>query len=100
MELAPDPSGDMGSPEKLLAQLVYRTPSDQPVYGARFSSGTGRVSVPNGARNDLVTLVIAVVNPFDAGNNSQYGYNLNEHFNYRVRIVSGGTLAPTSVVPW
>jgi hypothetical protein len=30
-----------------------------------------------------VTLVIAVVNPFDAGNNAQYGYNLNEHFNTR-----------------
>ncbi len=100
VELQPDAAGDMGTPTKLLAQLVYRTKDDQPTYGARFSSGTGRVAVPNGARNDLVTLVIAVVNPFDAGNNAQYGYNLNEHFNYRVRIVSGGTLAPTSTVPW
>jgi len=100
VELEPDAAGSMGTPEKLLAQLVYRTPDDQPVYGERFSSGTGKVSVPNGARNDLVTLVIAVVNPFDAGNNSQYGYNLNEHFNYRARIVSGGSLAPTSTVPW
>jgi len=100
VELQPDAAGDMGTPTKLLAQLVYRTKDDQPTYGTRFSSGTGRVAVPNGARNDLVTLVIAVVNPFDAGNNSQYGYNLNEHFNYRVRIVSGGTLAPTSTVPW
>jgi hypothetical protein len=100
VELEPDAMGDMGTPEKLLAQLVYRTPADEPVYGARFSSGTGRIAIPSGARNDLVTLVIAVVNPFDAGNNSQYGYNLNEHFNYRVRIVSGGTLAPTSTVPW
>ena len=63
-------------------------------------TSTGRIAIPNGARNDLVTLVIAVVNPFDAGNNEQYGYNLNEHFNYRVRIVSGGSLAPTSTVPW
>jgi hypothetical protein len=100
VELEPDASGSDGTPEKLLAQLVYRTPGDEPVYGARFSSGTGRVSVPNGARNDLVTLVIAVVNPFDAGNNSQYGYNLNEHFGYRVRSVSGGSLAPTSTTPW
>jgi hypothetical protein len=91
---------DMGTPEQLLAQLVYRAPDDQPVYGERFSSGTSSISIPNGARNDLVSLVIAVVNPFDADNNAQYGYNLNEHFSYRVRIVNGGTLAPTSTVPW
>jgi hypothetical protein len=90
----------MGTPEKLLAQLVYRTPNDEPIYGPRFSSGTGRVSVPNGARNGLVTLVIAVVNPFNAAANAQYGYHLNEHFNHRVRIVRGGRLAPTSTVPW
>jgi len=100
VELEPDAAGDRGTPEHLLAQLVYRTPDDVPVYGERFERGTGTVAVPDGARNDLVSLVIAVVNPFDAGNNAQYGYDLNEHFGYRVRIVSGGTLAPTSTVPW
>jgi hypothetical protein len=100
VELQPEAAGDQGTPTKMLAQLVYRGRDDKPVYGERFATGTGRISVPNGARNDLVTLVIALVNAFDAGNNSQYGYNLNEHFNYRARIVSGGTLAPTSTVPW
>jgi hypothetical protein len=100
VELEPDAAGDMGTPEQLLAQLVYRTPDDRPVYGERFSSGTGTISVPDGARNDLVSLVVAVTNPFNAANDAQYGYNLNEHFNYRVRIVSGGTLAPTSTIPW
>jgi hypothetical protein len=103
VELTPDAQGSAGTPENMLGQLVYRTPDDQPVYGPEFSSGQSTIDVPNGARGDIVNFVVAVTNPnADSGSDdgSNKGFDGNEHFNYTARIVSGGTVAPTSTRPW
>jgi hypothetical protein len=85
------------------AQLVYRDSSDSPVYGTVFSSGQNTIQIPNGARNGIVNLVVAVTNPNassggDDGSNK--GFNGQEHFNYQARIVSGGVVAPNTTRPW
>lgn len=103
VELTPDARGDGGTPEHMQGQLTYRTPEDQPVYGTPFSSGQSTIEVPNGARNDIVNLVVAVTNPSaDSGGDdgSGKGFDAQEHFNYTARIVRGGRIAPTSVRPW
>ncbi len=103
VELTPDAQGSAGTPENMMGQLVYRTPDDQPVYGIAFSSGQSTIQVPNGARGGIVNFVVAVTNPnADSGSDdgSNKGFDGNEHFNYTARIVSGGTVAPTSTRPW
>ena len=103
VELTPDALGSAGTPQNMLGQLVYRTPDDQPVYGTEFSSGQNTIEVPNGARGDIVNFVVAVTNAnADSGGDdgSNKGFDGQEHFNYTARIVSGGTVAPTSTRPW
>jgi hypothetical protein len=103
VELTPDSTGSAGTEQHMLGQLTYRTPDDEPVYGEEFSSGQSTIEIPNGARNDLVNFVVAVTNPnADSGSDdgSDKGFDGNEHFNYRARIVSGGTIAGTDVRPW
>jgi hypothetical protein len=103
VEFTPDAKGSKGTAEHMQAQLVYRDSSDRPVYGSVFASGQSSIEVPNGARNGIVNLVVAVTNPNassggDDGSNK--GFDGQEHFNYQARIVSGGTIAPTSTRPW
>jgi hypothetical protein len=103
VELTPDAQGSAGTPQQMMGQLTYRTPDDQPVYGTAFSSGQSTIEVPNGARNGIVNFVVAVTNPnADSGGDdgSNKGFDGQEHFNYTARIVSGGTVAPTSTRPW
>jgi len=72
------------------------------VYGTIFSSGEQTIELPNGARNDIVNLVIAVTHPnADSGSDdgSNKGFDGQEHFSYEARIVSGGTIA-TSARPY
>jgi hypothetical protein len=50
-----------------------------------------------------VNLVVAVTNPNAAcggDDGSNKGFDGQETFNYKARIVSGGTIAPTSTRPW
>lgn len=85
------------------AQLVYRDTNDNPVYGDVFSSGQSTIEIPVGARNGIVNLAIAVVHPNGDGpgdDGSGKGFDGQEHFNYEARIVSGGTIAPSSTRPW
>jgi hypothetical protein len=73
------------------------------VYGTAFSSGQNTISIPNGARNGIVNFVVAVTNAnADSGGDdgSNKGFDGQETFNYKARIVSGGTVAPTSTRPW
>lgn len=103
VEFTPDSEGSNGTPQRMQAQLTYRTPDDQPMYGTAFSSGEGTIDVANGARNGIVNLVVAVTNPSDdsgGDDGSGKGFDAQEHFDYSARIVSGGTVAPSSTRPW
>jgi len=103
VELTPDAQGSKGTVERMRGQLVYRTPDDQPVYGPEFTSGQSTIAVPAGARNGIVSFVVAVTNPNAASggdDGSNKGFDGQETFNYKARIVSGGTIAPTSTRPW
>jgi hypothetical protein len=103
VEFTPDAAGDKGTAEHMQAQLVYRDSSDQPVYGTIFSSGQNTIQIPNGARNGIVNLVVAVTNANAASggdDGSNKGFNGQEHFNYQARIVSGGVVAPNTTRPW
>jgi hypothetical protein len=98
-------SGEPSNPsaEKMQAQLVYRDKSDKPVYGSVFTSGQNTIDIPNGARNNIVNLAVAVTNPNAASggdDGSGKGFDAQEHFSYKARIVSGGTIAPTTIRPW
>lgn len=103
VEFNHDAKGSKGTTEKMQAQLVYRDKTDKPVYGPVFSSGQNMINIPNGTRNDIVNLVVAVIHPnatsgSDDGSNK--GFDAQEHFSYKARIVSGGTIAPTTIRPW
>jgi hypothetical protein len=50
-----------------------------------------------------VNLVVAVTNANAASGSddgSNKGFDAQEHFNYKARIVSGGTIAPNTTRPW
>ena len=50
-----------------------------------------------------MNLVVAVVNLNAASggdDGSGKGFNAQEHFNYKAKIVSGGTIAPNTTRPW
>jgi hypothetical protein len=103
VELMPDAAGSNGTQESMQAQLTYRTMDDTPVYGSIFSSGQNTIDVPSGVRSGIVNFVVAVTNPSaDSGGDdgSNKGFDGQERFNYKARIVSGGTIAPTSTRPW
>jgi len=103
VEFTPDAKGSKGTAEKMQAQLVYRDKADKPVYGTVFASGQNTIEIPNGARNNIVNLAVAVTNPNAASggdDNSNKGFDAQEHFSYQARIVSGGTIAPTTTRPW
>jgi hypothetical protein len=103
VEFTPDAKGSAGTTEKMQAQLVYRDSTDKPVYGTVFESGQNTISIPNGARNGIVNLVVAVTNANAASGSddgSGKGFNAQEHFSYQARIVSGGTVAPNTTRPW
>jgi hypothetical protein len=103
VELTPDATGSKGTTEHMQAMLAYRTTDDRPVYGTAFASGQNTISVPGGARNGIVNLVVAVTNSnADSGGDdgSNKGFDGQETFNYKARIVSGGTIAPASTRPW
>jgi hypothetical protein len=103
VEFTPDATGSAGTAENMRAQLTYRTTDDKPVYGTVFTKGQSTIQVPSGARNGIVNLVVAVTNPNAASGSddgSNKGFNAQEHFNYSARIVSGGTIAPTTTRPW
>jgi len=103
VELAPDAQGSKGTAEHVQGMLAYRTTDDKPVYGTAFSSGQSTLAVPNGARGGIVNLVVAVTNSnADSGGDdgSNKGFDGQETFNYKARIVSGGAVAPTSTRPW
>jgi hypothetical protein len=103
VELVPDATGSKGTKQSMQAQLTYRSADDKPVYGSVFSSGQNTLQVPSGARNGIVNFVIAVTNPSaDSGGDdgSNKGFDGQERFNYKARIVSGGSVAPTTTRPW
>ncbi|MGC4087136.1 MAG: hypothetical protein QM756_04370 [Polyangiaceae bacterium] len=103
VEFTPDTAGSKGTKQLMQAQLVYRDSADKPVYGTIFTSGQNTVQIPNGARNGIVNFVVAVTNPnADSGGDdgSGKGFDGQEKFNYKARIVSGGTIAPTTTRPW
>jgi len=103
VEFTPDATGSKGTKENMQAQLVYRDSADNPVYGTVFASGQNTVTLPNGVRNGVVNLVVAVTNTngTSAGDDgSGKGFDAQETFNYKARIVSGGTIAPTTTTPW
>jgi hypothetical protein len=103
VEFTPDAQGSKGTAEKMQAQLVYRDKDDNPVYGTVFSSGKSTIEITNGVRNNIVNLAVAVVNPNGTGagdDGSGKGFDAQEHFSYQARIVSGGSIAPTSTRPW
>lgn len=103
VEFTPDEKGSKGTPTRMQAQFVYRDKDDNPVYGPVFTTGKNSIEIKNGARNDIVNLVVAVVHPNsesggDHGANK--GFDAQETFSYRARIVSGGTIAPVTTRPW
>jgi hypothetical protein len=103
VEFTPDAAGSKGTKASMQAQIVYRDKSDKPIYGDVFASGQSTVQIPSGARNDIVNLVVAVTNANGTGagdDGSGKGFDAQETFNYKARIVSGGTIAPTSTTPW
>jgi hypothetical protein len=103
VEFTPDATGSKGKASKMLAQVVYRDKNDKPVYGPVFAGGQRTYKIPNGARNDLVNLVVAVTHPnatTGGDDGSGKGFDGQETFNYKARIVSGGTIAPNTIRPW
>jgi hypothetical protein len=103
VELTPDATGSAGTAAEFSAQLVYRNSADEPVYGQVFHSGESTITIDGGARNDLVSFVVAVTHPnADSGSddNSNKGFDAQEHFSYQARIVSGGSVADTTARPW
>jgi len=68
-----------------------------------LSSGQNTIQITNGVRNSIVNLVVAVTNPNGTGagdDGSGKGFDAQETFNYKARIVSGGTIAPNTTRPW
>lgn len=103
VELTPGAMGSKGTKQLMQAQLTYRTADDKPVYGSIFTSGQSTIQLPSGVRNGIVNFVVAVTNPNAASggdDGSNKGFDGQEKFNYQARIVSGGTIAPTSTRPW
>lgn len=103
VEFTPDAMGDDGTPAEFQAQLVYRNDADEPVYGPVFTSGQHTLTIEGGARGELVNFIVAVTHPNAASgsdDNSNKGFNAQEHFSYQARIVSGGKVAPPSTRPW
>jgi hypothetical protein len=103
VEFTPDATGSKGTAEHMQAELVYRDTADQPVYGTVFSSGQNTIQIPNGARNGIVNLVVAVTNPNASSggdDGSGKGFDAQEHFGYEARIVSGGAIASKTTRPW
>ncbi len=100
VELLPDAQGSKKTPLEMRALFTYRETDGTPIYGQAFASGQATLTIPKGARNGLVNLVVAVVNPHNESAASGYGFDPNETFNYKVRIVSGATIAPETTVPW
>src|SRR5262249_29349008 len=105
VEFTPDATGSKGTAEHEEAQLVYRDSADNPVYGTIFTSGQNTIQLPNGVRNGIVNLVVAVTNPngtspAKAADGPGKGFAGSETFNYKARIVSGGVVAPTTPTPW
>lgn len=67
------------------------------------SSGQGTIQLPSASRNGIVNLVVAVTNANAASggdDNSNKGFDAQEHFSYQARIVSGGVTAPNTTRPW
>jgi hypothetical protein len=100
VQFTPDATGSSGTKATLQAQLVYRDTSDKPVYGEVFGSGENTIQIPNGARNGIVNFVVAVTNPNASSGGDGWGFKAQEHFNYKAKIVSGGTIAPNTTRPW
>ncbi len=103
VEFTPDAAGSKGTKENMQAQLVYRDSADKPVYGTVFSSGQGTIQLPSAPRNGIVNLVVAVTNANAASggdDDSNKGFDAQEHFSYQARIVSGGVIAPNTTRPW
>jgi hypothetical protein len=103
VELTQDAMGSKGTQEQIQAQLTYRSKDDKPMYGEIFSSGMNTLDISGGVRNGIVNLVVAVTNPnADSGGDdgSNKGFDGQETFNYKARIVSGGTIAPNTTRPW
>ncbi len=100
VELVPDAHGSKKTPLEMRALFTYREPDGTPVYGEAFSEGQATLTIPKGARNGLVNLVVAVVNAHNESAASGYGFDPNETFDYKMRIVSGATIAPETTVPW
>jgi len=103
VEFTPDAKGSKGTTANMQAELAYRTTDDKPSYGTPVASGQVTIAVPSGARGGIVNLVVAVTNVnADTGSDdgSNKGFDGQERFNYKARIVSGGVIAPTSTRPW
>lgn len=103
VEFTPDASGSKGTKSNMRAQLTYRTADDKPVYGKETATGQVSIDVPSGVRSGIVNLVVAATNVnADTGSDdgSGKGFDGQEHFNYKARIVSGGVIAPTTTRPW
>ncbi|MGD9202698.1 MAG: DUF6055 domain-containing protein [Chitinispirillia bacterium] len=103
VEFNHDAKGSKGTVEKMQAQIVYRDKNDTPVYGPVFSKGQHTLNIKNGVRNGIVNLVVAVVHPnakSGSDDGSGKGFDAQEHFSYKARIVSGGTIAPNTTRPW
>ena len=103
VEFTPDAKGSKGTDEKMQAQIVYRDKNDKPVYGPVFSGGQCTCQIPNGTKNSIVNLVVAVTHPNASSggdDGSGKGFDAQEIFNYKARIISGGTIAPATTRPW
>ncbi len=103
VEFAPDATGSLGTTQHMQAQLVYRDDADNPIYGEAFSSGQNTLQLSGEPRDGIVNLVVVVTNPnAESGgdDDSNKGFDAQEHFDYQARIVSGGTIAPRSTRPW
>lgn len=103
VDFMPDAAGSKGTKQNMLAQLTYRTIDDVPVYGHAASSGQLSIDLPASVRGGIVNLVVAVTNvnaESGSDDGSNKGFDGQEHFNYKARIVSGGVIAPDNTRPW
>ncbi|MGE5785459.1 MAG: hypothetical protein ACM3ZE_12745 [Myxococcales bacterium] len=103
VDFTPDAAGSKGTKQNMLAQLTYRTTDDVPVYGQAASSGQLSIDLPASVRGGIVNLVVAVTNvnaESGSDDGSNMGFDGQEHFNYKARIVSGGVIAPENTRPW
>lgn len=96
IEFVPDATGSKGSASDLRAQIAFRDSGGQAIFSRPVAGGTCALNLTSRPSNGVVILVITNVKLNGYVSPAAYGWDPSETFGYKVRIIEGGTPAPTS----